>query len=83
MALKNDIHRYKSYDASLLSLKKTQKTNEKDNHKTNERSFGLFTLFSVIITSLSYDNFFHSAAAKVFDHSLEFSHDEKAQKWRP
>lgn len=83
MALKSDIHRCKSYDANLISLKKTQKTNEKDNHKTNERSFGLFTLFSVIITSLSYDNFFHSAAAKVFEHSLEFSHDETAQKWRP
>ena len=82
MALKSDIHRYKSYDASLLFLKKTQKTNSKNKHKTNGRSFGLFTLFSVIITSLSY-NFFHSTAAKVFDHSLEFSHDEKAQKWRP
>ena len=49
----------------MLSLKNTSKVKQ-----TNERSFDLFELFSMIITSLAFDSFNQWAAPNACDHSL-------------
>ena len=53
IVLKTDIHRYVGQDAS----EERKQTAKQTNKKTNERSFDLFKLYSLMIMSLSFDNF--------------------------
>ena len=50
-------------DASVLSLKKNKQ------NQTNEKSFDLYKLFSLMIMSLSFDSFAHLTAVG-FEHSV-------------
>ena len=54
MILKIDIHRYTDKDTSMLSLKKKPKTKQR-----KERSFGIFKISLLTITSFTFDIFFN------------------------
>ena len=67
MVLKIGIHRYTGKGANVPFLKKKNKNKSK---LTNERSFDLLKIFSLIITSLSLHNIFRRVAANACDHRL-------------
>ena len=61
MILKIDLLRYADKDASVLSLKK---------NLTNGRSFDLFKIFLLTITSFSFDIFFDRQPKNISDQIL-------------